>query len=149
MNTPIETRSIIPVFTLFEERPGYISGRQTFVDIGDPTGYEWAIKYLGSWSHWLRLINTKWFKEALEVWQSELKVKTTAQALATIQKIAEEEGKSQFAASRYIANREWEKPTTGRGRPSKEEIDGELKRAIRHVEAEQEDLERIKLKVVK
>lgn len=146
---PIDKRVIYPVFSLYEDRPPLICARKTFVEIGDPTGYEWALKYLGDWSHFLRLLDTPWFHEAYEVWSNELREKQTAEALSVIRKIAlDSENKQQLPAAKYIAGRDWEKPA--RGRPSANEVQGELKKAIRHIEAEREDLERIKqLKVVK
>lgn len=139
-----------PIFTLHIERPGYICIRNTFVELGDPTGYKWAIKYLGDYEHWKTLMKCKWFQEAYEVWINELETKVRSDALEIIQKIAQEGLPTQsLVAAKYLASFEWKKGE--RGRPSKSELQGELKRAAQALTVEDDDANRIglKLKVVK
>lgn len=137
---------ITPIFSLYEERPGYICCRTTFVELGDPTGYKWATKYLGDWQHWLRLQKCPWFVEAVEHWREELSVKIESEAVDIIKGIAAAEGKSQLPAARFLA--ELDKRKTGRGRPSKAEVDAELKRQVKVQSVEDDDMERIGLRVV-
>ena len=132
-----------PVFTLYSDKPGLVNGRTSFVELGDPTGYKWALKYLGDYDHWLKLCKCSWFQEALEVWQNELKQKVRADALETIRAISKSENQAQaLPAAKYLAGYEWEKG--GRGRPSKEEVSGKLKEQVRLLEDEDEDYKRIK-----
>lgn len=137
-----------PIFSLYSEREGMICCRTTFVEIGDPTGYKWAMTYLGDLAHWDKLMAAPWFKEAYDKWKQELFMRLKAEAVEQIYRIAMTEGsKSQLPAARFLA--EMDKPAHGRGRPSKEEIDAETKRAMKIVEAEDEDFERIGLRVIK
>lgn len=135
-----------PVFTLYEDRKGYINARKTFVELGDPTGYQWAMKYLGDWNHWLKLMKAPWFVAAYETWISELNTKLKSEAIGTIREIAAVEGKSQLPAARFLAELE---KSSQRGRPSKAEVDANLKRQTKVLEQEDEDLARIGLRVVK
>ena len=71
-----------PVFDLYDERPGLINCRTTFVNLKDPTGRKWALTYLGDWNHWLRLMKCAWFREAFEIWISELNLQLKSEAIA-------------------------------------------------------------------
>jgi len=140
-----EKRVIEPVFSLYYDKPGLINAKDTFVELNDPTGYKWAIEYLGSWKHFQALLETPWFREAYSVWLEELQAKTAAEALIRIKEIAESGGQQALAASKYLVEQGW---LSKRGRPSKAEIRGELKKAVEINETTKEDMERIGLKVI-
>ena len=149
IDQPLEHRILEKtVFSLYDDKEGHINCRKTFVELNDPTGYKWAMKYLEDYEHWKRLMKCKWFQDAYDVWITELKTKLRSTALDKIQEIAENGQPAQaLVASKYLASFEWEK--AGRGRPSKKEIEGQLKVAAKMLEAEDEDALRIGLKVVK
>ncbi len=132
-----------PVFTLYQDRPGLINCRKTFIELRDPTGYKWAIKYLEDWEHWQKLMKTAWFQEAYDRWVSELKMVLRSEAIDQIAKIARSGSPQALGAAKYLATFEWEK--AGRGRPSKAELNAELKRQIAVLEVESDDAERIGL----
>lgn len=147
LEIPRELWPIKPIFTLNEDREGYISCRKTFVDMEDPTGYSWAMKYLGDWNHWLKLMKTKYFQEAYGIWMEELNMKLKSRAIAKITEIANQDtGPTALQASKYVAEKGWDKHT--KGRPTKEQLARELKEQVRVVEAEDEDMQRIGLKVI-
>ncbi len=131
-----------PPFTLNIVKPGYICARTTFVELGDPTGYQWAMRYLGDWTHWQKLMQCKWFVEAYNGWVQELETKARSEAIIRLQEIAASESPQAISAAKYLASLEYKK--SGRGRPSKEEVAGELKKAIEASEMEREDYERIR-----
>lgn len=139
---PRESRIIEPIFSLSSDKPGLINARATFVALDDPTGYEWAEKYLGSWAHWEKLIECPWFAPHLEDWKREIDVKGVNKAVQRIKEIAVGESSQALPANRYIAEKGWEK---ARGRPSKSEIKGELLKATKRVEEHEEDMKRIGL----
>lgn len=136
------------VFSLYDDKSGLVNARRTFVDLGDPTGYKWAMQYLGDYEHWKALCKCKWFQEALEVWMHELRMKIQSEALDVIRETAKGESNpaQALAAAKYLAGFEWDKAS--RGRPSKSELTGELKRQAKLLEAEDDDFERIGLKLV-
>ena len=142
---------IEPVFTLRGDKPGLINGRKTFVELGDPTGYKWAMKYLGDWDHWLVLEQCSWFQDALAEWRKELDAKISAEAMDRIREIAQDPtDKQSLVAAKWLASKPWnKKDTPGRGRPTKEQVQGELKRHVQALTVEDEDAQRIGLKVVK
>jgi hypothetical protein len=133
------------VFSLYGDFPGLINCRRTFVELGDPTGYQWAIKYLVDWAHWNKLIKYTWFRGAYDVWLAELKTKLQSEAIQRLQEIAASGSSQATAAAKYIATFDWEKTSTKRGRPSKQELSTELKRVAAIVEAEEDDARRIGL----
>lgn len=149
LNMPVDNRAIEPVFSLYEDKPGLINARTTFVALGDPTGYEWATKYLGSWRHWMVLEKLNWFKAALDVWREELRIKQTSEAIRRISVIAAAtDDKQSLMANKYLAEEGWLKGA-GRGRPSKAEIDKNAKAMAEADKQTLDDIERIGgLKVV-
>lgn len=142
---PSEDRSIDPQFSLYGGVPDVIDCKSTFIELGDPTGYKWAITYLQSWDHWLKLINSKspWFRDAYHVWLEELKVKMKQKALETIERISNSGTPQSLPAAKYIAGAEWEHTAHTKGRPSKELIKGELAKAVKVINQEDEDIKRI------
>lgn len=138
-------------FSLHDSHPGLVNARKTFIELEDPTGYEWSMRYLGgNYEHWNRLMACVWFKEAYESWVSELNAKLKARQLSRIEALSVAEGVSdavRLAALKYLHS-EVKAPKRKAGAPSKEEVAGELKRATRESREIAEDMERIGLKVV-
>lgn len=132
-----------PPFSLHDQREGFICAKDTFVAVGDPTGYLWALKYLKSWDHWLRLMKSGWFQNAYEYWVGELHMKMKSEAIMRIQDISENAANDgqRLAASKYLAERAYENK---RGRPSKTEVRGELKRLAELDQDTQDEFKRVK-----
>jgi len=141
---------IEPPFSL-SGREGYIDAKQTFLDLEDPTGTIWADKYLGGYEHLKRLLAAPWFQPEWDMWLEEMYTRMRAAAIKNIQDISilSESDAQRLGASKYIAERGWEKKRAVRGRPSKEEVKGELKRQVDMSSQTREEFERIGLKVVK
>lgn len=138
---------IEPLFDLYDDRPGLVNCRTTFVALKDPTGRKWALTYLGDWTHWLRLMRCPWFREAYESWIVELNLQLKSEAINKIMELMSSENPSQaLAAAKFIATKGYDQ--TPRGRPSKAEVDGEVKRAAEALAVEDEDMQRIGLKVI-
>lgn len=137
-----------PVFSLYSDIPGLINAQATFVELRDPTGYKWAIKYLDSWKHWNLLCRLTWFQEALAIWQDALKNHLKAQAIQKILEISEGETAQALPAAKYVAEEGWNAKETQRGRPSKDEVDSKLKQAMRAASVVTDDAERIGLTVI-
>lgn len=145
---PAANRTHEPVFSLYDDRPGLINARVTFVNLRDPTGRKWALTYLGDWNHWLRLMKCGWFRAAVDTWTTELNLQFKSEAIArALEIMGSENGAQALAAAKFIASEEWDKKTAGR--PSKAALDGELKRVAEAMSVEDEDLARIGLKVIK
>lgn len=142
-------KSYSAVFSLYEDKPGLINCRTTFVEFGDPTGYKWAMTYLKDYAHWEWLMKSTWFREAYDVWMHELKQRVRSEALGVLREVALTAPPAQATpAAKYLASFEWEK-SEARGRPSKAEVTGRAKEAAKALEDTQDDMERIGLRLVK
>ena len=115
----------------------------------DPTGYSTAIKFFGSYDHWLMMMrNSTWFREAVERLKEELYIRLKSKSVKRIAEIAfNPEDRQSLAAAKYLATADYDK-SDGRGRPSKAEVTGKLKEAVQIAEADKEDMERIGLRLV-
>ena len=120
----------------------------TFVELRDPTGSKWAHQYLKSWEHWKRIMTTPWFSEWYDEAINELNTKLRSEAFDRIMEISTGSSAQAFPANKYIHSEEWNKKPGKRGRPSKEEVDGELKKQAKIMTREDEDLKRIGLKLI-
>lgn len=145
----LEHRKVHPIFSLSTRKvyEGLVPFYQSFVEIGDPTGYKWAEKYLGSWEHYIQLLKCSWFKEVLDKALDKLEAQNLSQAIDEIKDIAANPGPQRLAATRYLAEKGWKKgsgkTTAGRGRPTKQDIDNNLKEAVDRAIDADADLQRI------
>lgn len=100
---------------------GCLSLYRLYIEMADLSEYDFANKYFDGWKHWEMLSAAGWLKPYIEEWRQELEVKIKARAIANVIAISNSDGKDKLSASKYIAERGWEKKTTRRvGRPEKE-----------------------------
>lgn len=126
--TAYSIKDASPLWTLKEQDPQGIlpSLRQIYMELADPTEYEFAQLCFGSWRHLEHLCTIEWFKPYIQEYRDELEVKLRAQAVRQIQSQAKDpKGTS---AAKYLAEAGWKGKKAKRGRPSKAEVEGELKR---------------------
>ena len=123
-----------PVFTKKkQEHHGCISMYEKYMEIGDPTEYQAAIKLLGSWDHWQKLCQLPWFMEMLSEWREELKVRMASERYQEMKDVSlNHAGTPQgLQATKWLHEVYGERPPeTKRGRPSKNEKAAALKEAI-------------------
>lgn len=96
--------------------------KRLYLEIADPTEYEFATSCFLGWSHWQRLCANKAIMRHIEEWRFELEVKLRSRGVKAA--IAAANG-GNFQASKWIADRGWD--TRGAGRPSKAEVERETK----------------------
>jgi hypothetical protein len=138
-----------PLYTLKEEaHQGLPSLYQFYLDscVDDPTEYTFANTYLGGWSHWKSLKSSKWFKVHLKSWREELAVRRESKAVAQMELIrntADEASPTRIQATKWLADRGVEAPKPKRGRPSKAEVKGNLKRDTAELSSIEEDAKNI------
>lgn len=148
---PIDKRAIEPLYTLHIDKPGLINFRRMYVELGDPTGYKIANKLLEDYDHWMLLMKAPWFREAKAIWDQELDAKLKSEGMESIRIISNGiEGVSpavQLQAAKYLANLEHRKGPVAekgtRGRPTKEEVSGELKKQAEDTKTLEDDMARI------
>lgn len=124
---------------------GYPSLFKLYLEMEDPTEYEFANTYFEDWDHWNRLCQTKWFKPYVTAWREELDLKIKSKALKAIKQEAAKGDKNKFQANKILLDRSWESKTTttGRGRPSKEQVEQRVQELAEEEIQANADLERI------
>lgn len=144
---------IEPLFSLNHDVKGLINFRKEYVRDGDPTGYKTGTRLLENYDHWLLLMRTNWFSEAKKVWDVELASKMDSEAVTVLTDIMRggEDVKTseRIAAARILLGKaktigKPEKKDPVRGRPSKEEIEGNLVNLTKEEKTLQDDLKRIR-----
>lgn len=99
-----------------------VSLKKLYLEMEDPTEYEFANKYLLSWRHWQRMVENKVIRMHINEWRDELEYKLRSKAVRKMMKSAEE---GNYQASKWFADRGW--ASRAAGRPSKAEIESEKK----------------------
>lgn len=131
-----------PIFTLKDEdhKGGdtiYRSMRSIYINMGDPTEYDFAMEVLGSWRHWKKLLDNKIIRPYIDQWREELEIKLRAEGVRTLRATANDDtSKSQVTAAKYLADKGWAEKK--RGTPSKAEKEGAIKKQVM-VKAETKD----------
>lgn len=126
------------VYTLEDEDKDYKGNKypslkRLFLEMEDPTQYNFANKYLYNWDHWLAIKNNRELYKYIERWEEELEIRIRAKG---VKKLMELSGKGNYNAAKWVADGSWE---TKRGRPSKAEKEHERKiRERAAIEAEEE-----------
>ena len=142
-----------PIFTTEDfDKEDYLSFKRLYVEIGDPTEYRQAKILLGSVEHWDTLKKCDWFTPLITACRKELSNKLESEAFERIMKeglVAKESGtrlqafKTILREVQMINEQGSGKAASKRGRPSKEEIDGNLKKLSEEERRVQKDYERI------
>lgn len=99
----------------------YPSLKRLYLGWKDVKEYGFATEYLYSWSHWKRLRANAMIGRLIKEWAEELELMLESEGIMTMVDLAENDS---YQAAKYLADRGWDKK--GRGRPSKEEVQGHL-----------------------
>lgn len=118
----------------------YPSIKRLYLEMEDPTEYEFATTYFCGWRHWQRLLDNKGIRKYIDEWREELEYKLRAKGIKRI--IAEVNGSNGMQASKWLADRGWS--TRGAGRPSKAEIEQEKAFAAKAADEFSADIYRLK-----
>lgn len=149
---PEDRKLIEPMYTLHNDVKGMINFRKEYIRDMDPTGFKTANRLLENYEHWNLLMRTKWFREVKAEWDKELAAKMDADATDVLKEIMKGgddiKTSERIAAAKVMLGKAkalGPKPETSkRGRPSTDEVNGELKEQARLTKEEQEDLKRIR-----
>lgn len=98
-----------PIFTLRDSKEGYISLRTLFLKLvtDDPSESTFAEEVFGDVGYWLKVRDNRYLKPHVEEWRQEADVLRKAKAFKAIMNEIETEGKSSFAASKFIIDEPW------------------------------------------
>jgi hypothetical protein len=122
-----------PVFTTKKQaHEGCISMYEKYMEIADPTEYQVAIRLLGSWDHWQKLCQVKWFQELVEDWRAELKIHMASEIYQNMKETSiNAKGTPQgIQADKWLHEQYGESEKAKRGRPSLVEKQKALKESI-------------------
>lgn len=142
-----------PTYTLKDkdhtfEGKTYLSLKRLYLEEEDLTEYFFATKYLSNWTQWDNLTKSKWFKEYIDLWRTELELKLKAKAMRNIIDEAVSGGKNGYNANKFIVEKGWVDKTTEpsrRGRPTKAEISRKAAEQLFEDQQLKDDLKRLGL----
>lgn len=118
----------------------YPSLKRLFLEMGDPTEYEFATTYLLGWKHWQRMCDNKLLNTHFEEWRQELEIKLRSKAVKDMINAAKD---GNYSASKWLADRGWS--NKGAGRPTKADIEGTKKILARTNDEYSSDIVRLNL----
>lgn len=119
----------------------FFSFKRLYLEYLDPTEYKQALGIVGTWRHWKLLKRTNKLKDLFEECEEELDIKMKSLAIESLKKVAVVGDAKGVAAAKYLANLEYKGST--RGRPSKAEKEGNLKKELEDTIDFKKDLERM------
>ena len=109
--------------------------------ISDPSEYKFADVVFGGWTGWSAMAEAPWIQKTLERIRETLEIKIKSQAIMQIQDKSSAGGKDSMAASKFLAEKGYDKRKAGR--PTKSEVERQ-KRIASGVKSElDEDYERM------
>lgn len=146
-----ENRMFSPLYTLHDEKEGYICFGKEYIKDMDPTGYKTSQRLLEDFNHFNLLMRSPWFREAKEIWDNEIKAKLQAEGLQAIREISrstEEDGvkaAQRLSAAKMLLDygKAPKAPRRTAGRPTTEEVQGELKKEAKLTKEHEDDAARI------
>jgi hypothetical protein len=123
----------------------YPSLRKLYVEMEDPTEYEFAVTYLDGWVHWKKLSESSFFQPYLKEWREELEVRMRAKALNRVKVRALSDSKDSFAADKILLQGGWKTSEDKEkvGRPSKAKIAEEANKLFTEHSEFDKDFERL------
>ncbi len=89
----------------------FLSFKRLFVECEDPTGYDFAKKWLMGWQHYKAMQANKKISRLIEEALEEIEIKIRSEAIATAQGLSAE---GNAAMTKFLAEKGWEKGKVGR-----------------------------------
>lgn len=116
----------------------YPSIKKLYLEMEDPTEYDFATKYLLGIKHWYRIYDNKLLQPHIDEWRFELEMKLRAKG---IKKLISAAKGGNLSAAKFLVDRGWSDKRVGR--PSKEDLEREKKIRLNISEEYEEDLKRL------
>lgn len=111
-----------------------------YMEISDPTEYKFSRK-VGGWTRWEELSKLPEVKKEVDKWRRELDAKIRSESLFKIMAAADGDTRDALAANKYLLEASWSKDKVGR--PSKEAIQIEAKKAADRTKEMEDDIKRM------
>lgn len=135
-----------PIYTLKGyDHKGCMSLKLIYLSYDHIPGYEYdfANDWFFNWDHWERICNNALLNKEISTWKDELEVKIRAESIKAMIRNMKEDGSKGINTAKYLSEAGWR--GSGRGRPSKDELQRELKVQAGIAKEFSSDLERIGL----
>lgn len=131
------------VFTLKDDDYMYngklmISLKKRYLEMQDPTEYEFANKWLLGWKHWKRMNENKILRKHFDEWREELEY---AMRCKGVKAILDSASSGNYQAAKFLVDKGWDKRLAGR--PSKMEVEREKEFQSRIAEEYSADIIRL------
>lgn len=123
-----------------ETRGFYPSIKKLYVEMEDPTEYEFANKYFLGWKHWQQICKSKIMRAHIDEWRAELETKLRCRG---VKAMLESANQGNYQASKWLVDRGWD--VRGKGRPSKADVDSAKAIETKIVQEYADDVERLRL----
>lgn len=114
-----------------------------YLEYSDPSEYNFAIGTLGSWEHWRQLREATFFQDTYKLMKNALDAKVKGEAIQAARQVASLGGPQALQAAKWLHSLGEGKAK--RGRPSKDEVEGQLKRDAEEARRINEDIKRLGL----
>lgn len=120
----------------------YPSIKRLFLEMEDPTEYNFAYEYFLDWDHWQQIKKNNLIAKFMEGWQEELEIRLRAQGVKAMFDMALDDAKPNFQATQFLAKGGWtDRPA---GRPSKEMVKKETRIQAKIMGEFSDDLKRMR-----
>lgn len=100
----------------------YPSIKRLYMEMEDPTEYDFSQKYFLGWKHWQRITANVVVRDHVDEWREELEYKMRSTAAKQMIEMAKA---GNYQATKWMADKGW--GIKGAGRPSKEQVSREKK----------------------
>lgn len=85
----------------------YPSLKRLYLEMEDPTEYQFATTYLDGWRHWKKLLSSPQVRKHIDEWREELELKLMAKGLKSVIEQATTDEKVSFQAAKFLADKGW------------------------------------------
>lgn len=116
-----------------------LSLKRLYLEISDPTEYEFATQVLGGWAHWQRFTVNKAMSKYIAEWREELEAKMKSKGVSALISLSTSDKGMQ--AAKYLAECGWKAKKAGR--PSKAQIEAIAKKEAAVKKEHESDSDRI------
>lgn len=133
-----------------QSKLGLPSLEQLYLDLADPTEYEFAIEAFGSWDYWIDILggnqngpHPAYIREHIDRWRKTLAIKLRSEGIKALRKnIMKPNAALWFAEGNFETAKQNKR---GPGRPTNEEVQREIEVARQALQAADEEARRLGL----
>ena len=111
--------------------------RKLYLECRDPTEYTFAKRCFPSWAYWQAVQRIKVLQPHIQSWRDEIEVFMMSEGVREVANLA---SKSNYNAAKFLVEKGW---LPKRGRPTKAELERELKKKAMVQDELEDDLSRV------